>query len=187
MRLGRVSATVVALAALGCAVASPERERRRFDCGGQRVVVSTKQRMPDALGGEEYVYATVVRDGAPSFKREIDINGRWTDQLGMSVAEDGSWLRFFLMDPTAPLETITKRDVDGDGEMDFVSERPGPAPRRYPYVYVAYLEVLSGKVARFASSESTKEEREAGWFTSTPELATVQIWRGREVRWRPCQ
>jgi hypothetical protein len=45
----------VALAAIaGCGVVSPEHERRRFDCGGMQVVVSTQQRMPKALGGEEW-------------------------------------------------------------------------------------------------------------------------------------
>jgi len=111
-----------------------------------------------------------VRGTGPSIKREIDINGRWTERLGASVAENGSWVRFYLTDPTAPLETVTKWDVDGDGELEFVTERPGAAPRRYPYRYVAYIEV-----------------REAGWFMSTPELATEQTWRGHQVRWRPCQ
>lgn len=187
MHLLRVGAILVAVATCGCVLAAPERERRRFDCNGLQVVVSTRQRMPDSFGGEEYVYVTVTRGTVPSTKGEIDINGRWTERLGASVAEDGSWVRFYLTDPTAPLETVTKRDFDGDGELDFVTERPGPAPRRHPYVYVAYIEVLSGNVVRFASSHSTKQEREAGWFTSTPELATEQTLRGREVRWRPCQ
>lgn len=164
----------------------PERERRRFNCRGLEVVVSTRQRVPDSFGGEEYVHVSWTPLGGSSMKREIDINGRWTDRLGAGVAEDGSWLRFHLTDPSTPLETVTKRDVDGDGELDFVAERPGPTPRRHPYVYKAYVGVPTGEVVRFGVAHSTKEEREAGWFTSTEELAVEQALRGRLVRWRPC-
>lgn len=177
----------MAVATTACVVAYPERERRRFDCGGLQVVVSTRQRVPESFGGEEYVYANwTPRAGSP-IKREIDINGRWTDRLGASVAEDGSWVRFHLTDPEAPLATVTRRDVDGDGELEFVAEQPGPAPRRHPYVYQSYIEVLTGQVARFAMAYSSKEEREAGWFTSTKELASEQVWRGRLLRWRACR
>jgi hypothetical protein len=125
-RLTRVSAGVLAVATSGCFLTSPERERRRFDCDGLQVMVSTKQRVPDSLGGEEYVYVAWAPSAGQSIRREIDMNGRWTDRLGASLAEDGSWVRFHLMDPAAPLETVTRKDLDGDGELDFVAERPGP-------------------------------------------------------------
>jgi hypothetical protein len=152
---------MLALAASGCVLAPSERERRRFDCRGLHA--------------------------HPPVKGELDMNGRWTDRLSASVAEDGSWVRFYLTDPSAPLETITKLDVDGDGELDFVAARPGPAPQRYPFVYLAYIEVQTGNVVRSGQAHSTKAEREAGWFTSTPELATEQVLRGHEVRWLSCK
>ena len=177
---------MAALVASACTVALPDRARRHFDCRGLQVVVSTRQRIPDFAGGEEYVYANWTPRGGSPIRREIDINGRWTDRLGASVSEDGSWVRFHLSNPAAPLETVTKRDVDGDGELDFFAERPGPAPRRYPYVYKAYVAVKTGEVVRGALAYSTKEEREAGWFTLTEELAAEQTLRGRRVTWRPC-
>jgi hypothetical protein len=187
MRPHRLSVSVVAVAITGCGIVSPERERKRFDCGGTQVIVSTQQRIANAFGGEEYVYASWARGAGAPIKREIDINGRWTERLSASVAEDGSWVRFYLTDSSAPLETVTKRDVDGDGELDFVAERPGPSPERHPYSYLAYVELRTGEVVRFGVSSSTKEEREGGWFTSTSELAADQTLRGRQVRWRPCR
>jgi hypothetical protein len=186
MHLWRLAIGVAAVATAACIADYPERDRRRFECGYLQVVVSTRQRMPESFGGEEYVYANWTPRGGAPIKREIDINGRWTDRLSASVAEDGSWVRFHLTDPAAPLETVTRRDVDGDGELDFVAERPGAAPRRYPYSYKAYIEVPSGQVVRFGVAHSTKEEREAGWFTSTEELAVEQTLRGRRLTWRPC-
>lgn len=141
---------------------APERERLRFDCDGIAVTVSTKQRVPDWFGGEEYVYATTAGEGGIPIRTELDNNGRWIDQLGASVADDGWWLRFHVMDSR------------------------GPAAGRYRYFSVAFVEVRTGTVIRTAIAHSTEEERAAGWFTSSAELPTEQSIRGHQVMWRPC-
>lgn len=135
----------------------PERERRRFDCDGVSVTVSTRQRMPAWVGGEEYVYATTVGQGGIGIRAELDNNGRWIDQLGVSVAEDGSWARFYIMDPR------------------------GPAAGRYRYYSVAFVEIRTGTVIRADYAHSTEEERAAGWFTSSAILPTDQTIRGHRV------
>jgi hypothetical protein len=131
------------------------------------VIVSTRQRMPKPLGGEENVYASWANADSAPFKQKIDINGRWTDRLGASVAEDGSWVRFYLTEP---------------------SVRPGPSPaRRHYYTPLAYVELRTGELVRSDLAHSTKEEREGEWFRSTPELAPAQTVRGHAVAWRPCK
>lgn len=119
-------------------------------------------------------------------KRQVDINGRWTDWLGASVARDGSWVRFYVTESSAPLQTMSTRDVDGDGELDFVSDQPGSNPKRYPYITVAYIELQTGNVLRSNTAASTRAEREAGWFTAAVELASEQDIRGHHVEWVPC-
>lgn len=140
-------------------LAAPERERRRFACDGLDVIVSTRQRIPDTLGGEEYVYLTVRGGGARSVPVEIDNNGRWTERLGAQVSDDGSWVRAFLTEPAA---------------------------QRNPYRVIAYVEAKTGTVIRFAHAYSTEEERAAGWFNPVSELPSEQTLRGHRVRWRPC-
>ena len=108
---------LIVTSAAGCTLIVPERERRRFDCGGVSVTVSTRQRVPDWFGGEEYVYTTTTAPGGIPIRAELDNNGRWIDRLGVSVAEDGSWVRFHVMDPR------------------------GPAADRYRYFSVAFVEV----------------------------------------------
>jgi len=157
-----VAAGLIALFAAGCTLLVPERERRGFDCHGVPVTVSTRQRVPDWLGGEEYVYATTAAKGGVPIRAQLDNNGRWIDRLGASVAEDGSWVRFHVMDPR------------------------GPAAGRYRYFGVAFVEVGSGTVIRSAYAHSTEEERAAGWFTSSATLPAGQTIRGHEVKWRPC-
>jgi hypothetical protein len=148
--------------AAGCTLMVPERERRRFDCNGVSVTVSTRQRVPDWFGGEEYVYATTPGEGGTRIRTELDRNGRWIDQLGASVAEDGSWVRFHVRDSR------------------------GPAAGRYQYFNVAFVEIRTGTVIRSAYAHSTEEERGAGWFTSSAILPTEQTIRGHQVMWQPC-
>jgi len=118
--------------------------------------------MPDWLGGEEYVYATTASQGGIPIRTELDNNGRWTNQLGASVAEDGSWVRFHVTDPR------------------------GAAAGRYRYFSVAFVEIRTGTVIRSAYAYSTEEERAAGWFSSSAILPTEQSIRGHQVMWRPC-
>ena len=163
MTSGRlVAGGLIAMLAAGCTLLVPERERRRFDCNGVSVTISTRQRIPDWLGGEEYVYATVARPGGVPVRAELDNNGRWIDRLGASVARDGSWVRFHVTEPR------------------------GPAAGRYRYFSVAFVEVGTGTVIRSAYAHSTEEERAAGWFTSSAELPAEQTIRGHPVKWRPC-
>jgi hypothetical protein len=157
-----VAAGLIAMLAAGCTLMAPERVRRRFDCNGVSVTVSTRQRVPDWFGGEEYVYATTAGQDGIRIRAELDNNGRWTDQLGASVAEDGSWARFHVMDSR------------------------GPAAGRYRYFSVAFVEIRTGTVIRSAYAHSTEEERAAGWFTSSAMLPTEQTIRGNQVMWRPC-
>ena len=70
------AAGLTALLVTGCALVFPERERRRFDCHGVSVTVSTRQRVPGWFGGEEYVYATAVGHGGARIRTQIDNNGR---------------------------------------------------------------------------------------------------------------
>ena len=160
MRIAAVG--LIALFAAGCTLMVPERERRRFDCDGVSVTVSTRQRVPNWFGGEEYVYATTAAPGGIPIRTELDNNGRWIDRLSASVAEDGSWVRFHVMDPR------------------------GPAAGRYRYFSVAFVEVRTGTVIRSAYAHSTEEERAAGWFTSSATLPTGQMIRGHQMMWRPC-
>ena len=157
-----VAAGLIAVVAAGCTLIVPERDRRRFGCNGVSVTVSTRQRVPDWFGGEEYVYATTAGQDGIRIRAELDNNGRWTDQLGASVAEDGSWARFHVMDSR------------------------GPAAGRYRYFSVAFVEIRTGTVIRSAYAHSTEEERAAGWFTSSAMLPTEQTIRGNQVMWRPC-
>lgn len=150
-----IAAVCLALLAGGCAA---ERERRRFDCDGLGVSISTRQRVPDSLGGEEFVYATVASGTHPPVKNRIDRNGRWTDRLGVSIAEDRTWLRFYLTEPSV----------------------------RRRYVYLAYIHVTAGTLIRSDLEHSTQEERDGGWFSAVPELASQQTLRGQRVTWRPC-
>lgn len=166
--VGRDAVTLMRLAVAGliasflaaCTLMVPERERRRFDCAGVAVAISTQQRMPDWLGGEEYVYAKTAGPGG--IRAELDNNGRWTDRLGASVAEDRSWLRFHVTDPR------------------------GAAAGRYRYYSVAFVEIQTGTVIRAAYAHSTEEERAAGWFTSSATLLPRQTIRGHPVTWRTC-
>ena len=160
--IGIVAAGLVGMFAAACTLVTPERERRRFDCHGVSVIVSTRQRVPDWLGGEEYVYATTAAQGGVPIRARLDNNGRWIDRLGASVAEDGSWIRFHVMDSR------------------------GPAAGRYRYSNVAFVETRTGTVIRSAYAHSTEEERAAGWFTSSATLPAEQTIRGHEVMWRPC-
>jgi len=141
---------------VGCTIEGWERDRRSFVCGATKVVVSTRQRVPDALGGEEYVFAKWSFQGR-DFVPQIDNNGRWTERLSASVASDGSWIRLHLSDAGSR------------------------------YTPVAYAELATGRVIRFAHEYSTPKEREAGWFAATPELSSEQVVRGRRVSWRACQ
>ena len=156
------TAGLIAMLAAACALMVPERERRRFDCNGVSVTVSTRQRVPDWFGGEEYVYATTPGEGGTRIRTELDKNGRWSDRLGASVAKDSSWIRFHVRDSR------------------------GPAAGRYQYFNVAFVEVRTGTVIRSAYAHSTEEERAAGWFTSSATLPAGQTIRGHQVTWRPC-
>lgn len=155
------AAGLLAAFAAGCSLMAPERERRHFDCRGVPVIVSTKQRVPDWFGGEEYVYATTPGQGGVAIKNQVDNNGRWTDRLGTSMAEDGSWVRFHVMD------------------------QRGEAAGRFQYVALAFVEVPTGTVIRTAIPHSSDEER-ASLFTSSATLPAEQTIRGRQVAWQPC-
>lgn len=160
----RAGTAVVALAMTmtGCAWMLPERERRRFDCHGLSVVVSTRQRVPQALGGEEYVFVLLSGRASPGTRSQVDNNGRWTDRLSASVAEDGSWVRLHVEDGR------------------------GPAAGRYRYAIVAFLEAATGAVVRTTITDSTDAERASGMFDSTGALPAAQVIREKQVTWRPC-
>jgi hypothetical protein len=137
-------------------------QRERLHLAG----TESPQLMRGPLAGlrnvEEYVYATTASQGGSPIRAELDNNGRWIDQLGASVAEDGSWVRFHVTDPR------------------------GPAAGRYRYFSVAFVAIRTGTVIRSAYARSTEEERAAGWFRSSAILPTEQSMRGHPVMWRPC-
>ena len=143
----------------GCVMA--ERGRMRFDCGAVTLTVSTRQRIPEWLGGEEYVYVTATRAGETGVRAEIDNNGRWLDRLSASVSKAGSWVRLHLTDPR------------------------GAAAGRYRYSNVAFVDTRSGTVIRTALAHSSDEER-AAWFVSSDTRAAEQSIRGEQVAWQPC-
>ena len=82
---------------------------------------------------------------------------------------------------------MERRDVNGDGELDFVSLGRGPGEQEYRYSYLAYIGLANRDFIRYARQYSTQAEREAGLFTLTTQLAVVQELRGRTISWRECR
>lgn len=151
-----------------------------------RVVVTTQKRVPDLLGGEEYVRARVTADGRQYGPWEIDINGRFGDTLHADISTDGRWVRFYQRLPRPVRGARTKRLVNGE-MVDFLvgAKEAGSQARDHPYSILAYVSTEPSRMYRFAHQYSTAQMRDAYYFGLQESLPATQRFEGRDVTWEP--
>jgi len=118
------------------------------------LTVETLKRVPDAWGGEEYVYAVREKDGTRSRRYEIDINGRFGDHLRARVSQDRNWAMFY-------------RQV-------------GPVAGNHCAIF-AYVDFGNERVYVFSNVSET--ERAGDMFGIVDRLPARQVIRGTTIVW----
>lgn len=155
----------------------------KTDIPGSDVKVIYDQRVPDSMGGEEYVYVE-LSDGK---RHEIDINGRFSDYLHVDISEDADWYRFYLKDRYTLVGHVEYRDADGDGEFSrhWKSQNEDPANARlYRYGVIAYLNRGEGKVLRFNRDFGFSTSAARDNFGGKREMENPQYLSGEKVTWK---
>jgi hypothetical protein len=177
---------LVLLAISGCAFS--EKPYAVYEDGAHsvRVLVTTKQRMPEALGGEEYVNVRVTQEGREYGPYLIDNNGRFGDSLQADISQDKQWVRLYQALPRPQRGLRTKRVVNGEPSDFFVgAAEAGADAREYRYSIVAYVSTKTDRVYRFAYAWSTQQMRDAWYFGLQDEMKPTQEFEGTTVTWEP--
>jgi hypothetical protein len=151
------------------------------EAAGAQVAISTVQRVPAAWGGEQYVFAQLRAGTYESPMLEIDINGRFCEELHVDISRDRQWARVYL-DLVPPWIGESVPIDGGKGGYWFKSYARGETAKqeRFPYTVVAYVDFKANTVLRHSSA--THEERGAilGLARAVP---VIQEIRQHRIEW----
>jgi hypothetical protein len=151
-----------------------------------RVLVTTKQRMPEALGGEQYVYVRLTQGGVEHGPYLIDNNGRFRDTLLADVSTDKQWVRLYQELARPMRGKRTKRMIGGEMSDFFMgAAEAGTDAHEYRWSILAYVCTKTDRVYRFAYAYSTPEMRDAYYFGLQEEMKPTQPFDGAPVTWEP--
>jgi hypothetical protein len=167
----------------GCMV-NPPVPSATFDAAdGSHVTVYTVQRVPKALGGEEYVFLELARGGQRSARLEVDINGRFGASLHVDTSADSEWARAYV-DLYPPWVGEVVPINAGEGGYLFKSHSLGETVKKitFPYSVIAYVHFPSGFVLNHVNG--SVEER-GSILGLVAELPSAQVINSKRVEWRP--
>jgi hypothetical protein len=169
---------------IGCSVGPNNTVSYATRIPNRDVKVIYNQRMPNSFGGEEYVDVEL----ADARKFRIDINGRFSEFLHVSISSDGNWYRFYLKDMYPLVGHLEYRDYNNDGELDrhWISKNEDPQnARSHPYAILTFLNTATGKVYSDNRDFGFSTTADRDYFGSKTNLASRQRLLGNEVVWEP--